>query len=214
MYGPEVEAGTPLEEAIKAFPDELLKTKNGVVDYVIGASPGPGVFIIGRHDDPKQQHYLKLYKMGDGPYYCFYRPFHLCHFELPNTVARAALFDDAVISPVAAPEVEVVAVAKKDLRQGEKLDGVGHYMTYGVCENADDVASEKMLPLGIAEGCMLIRDVDKDQVLTYEDVKVPEGRYIDQLRQKQIDYFKANEIDSREQRTIWKNDLVGASHSL
>lgn len=189
MYGPTVESGTPIEEAIKEYPDELLNTGEGVVDYVVGAVPSPGVFVIGTHDHPQQQHYLHLYKLGEGPYYCFYTPYHLCHFEVPNTVARAALFDDATIAPAGRLQVEVVTIAKKDLKAGDKIDGIGHYMTYGVCENADVAEEENLLPLGVAEGCVLKNDIKKDEALTYDDVKVPEGRLIDQLRKEQKEYF-------------------------
>lgn len=126
--------------------------------------------------------------MGEGPYYCFYRPFHLCHFEVPNTIARAALFGDATIAPVA-PSVDVVAVAKRDLQSGEEIDGIGYYMTYGVCENTDTVLAENLLPLGVAEGCVLKRDICQDEVLTYDDVNVPGGRLVDRLRDNQIACF-------------------------
>ena len=193
MYGPTVESGTPLEEAIKEYPERLFKTEQGVVDYVVGAVPAPGVFVIGTHDHPVQQHYLHLYKLGEGPFYCFYTPYHLCHFEVPNTVARAALFNDATIAPLGAPQVEVVTIAKTDLKKGQTIDGIGHYMTYGECENADVTASENLLPLGVAEGCVLKRDIKKDEAITYDDVKVPEGRLIDQLRQEQAEYFSVLE---------------------
>lgn len=192
MYGPTVKSGTPIEEAIKEYPDELLNTDTGVVDYVVGAVPSPGVFVVGTHDNPTQQHYLHLYKLGEGPYYCFYTPYHLCHFEVPNTVARAALFGDATIAPAGPLEVEVVTVAKKDLKKGEKIDGIGHYMTYGVCENAEVAHSENLLPLGVAEGCTLKRDISKDEVISYDDVDVPEGRLIDQLRKEQMQYFSVS----------------------
>jgi predicted homoserine dehydrogenase-like protein len=190
MYGPVVPSGTPLEEAIKQYPDELLSIKGGVVDYIVGASPGPGVFVIGTHDHPQQKHYLNLYKLGEGPYYCFYTPYHLCHFEVPNTIARAALFHDAATSPIGRPYVEVVARAKKDLKSGDILDGIGHYMTYGVCENSEITIKEDLLPLGIAEGCKLKGDIPKDQVLTYSDVEIPEGRLVDRLLMEQRQYFK------------------------
>ena len=67
--------------------------------------------MLATHDDPKQRHYLELYKLGKGPLYSFYTPYHLCHFEVPLTVARAVLFGDATIAPVGAPTVEVVATA-------------------------------------------------------------------------------------------------------
>ncbi|MGD8426837.1 MAG: Gfo/Idh/MocA family oxidoreductase [Balneolaceae bacterium] len=189
MYGPTVEAGTSIEEAVKAFPEELLKIEEGVVDYIVGASPGSGIFVIGTHDHPIQQHYLKLFKMGEGPYYCFYTPFHLCHFEVPNTVGRAVLFNDAAITPAGAPSVEVVAIAKKKLKKGQELDGVGHYMTYGVSENAAIARAEQLLPLGVAEGCILKRDINKDEALSYNDVEIPKGRLIDQLWEEQFEHF-------------------------
>ncbi|HYW33921.1 MAG TPA: Gfo/Idh/MocA family oxidoreductase [Balneolaceae bacterium] len=189
MYGPEVPKGTHVADVIKEYPEDLLKTETGVVDYVVGASPAPGVFIYGRHDNPTHQHYLHLYKLGEGPYYCFYRPYHLCHFEVPNTVGRVALFGDATIAPAGKPEVDVVTIAKKDLKAGEKIDGIGYYMVYGECENSETVQAENLLPLGVAEDCILKNDVKKDQALTYNDVEVPEGRLIDRLRKEQAEYF-------------------------
>jgi len=189
MYGPTVPAGTPIADTISEYPEELFKNENGVVDYIVGASPGPGVFVIGSHDHPVQQHYLNLYKLGEGPYYCFYTPYHLCHFEVPNTVARAVLFHDAAIAPAGAPSVDVVSIAKKDLKADEELDGIGHYMTYGVCENSEISRTEKLLPLGVAEGCILTKNIDKDQAITYDDVRVPEGRLIDRLLNDQNNYF-------------------------
>ena len=90
------------------------------------------MFVLATHDDPKQRHYLNLYKLGEGPLYSFYTPYHLCHFEVPQTVARAVLFGDAAIAPLGAPTVEVVTTAKRDLPAGTVLDGLGGYDTYGV----------------------------------------------------------------------------------
>lgn len=189
MHGPTVPPGTSIQEAVNWYPLDDLLDGPGVVDYVVGASPGPGVFVLGTHDHPAQQHYLNLYKLGTGPLYCFYTPYHLCHFEVHNTVARAALFGDATIAPQGAPCVDVVATAKVDLEAGAVLDGIGYYMTYGQCENADIVRSQNLLPIGLAEGCRLKRGIPKDQVLTYDDVELPEGRLCDSLRAEQDAYF-------------------------
>ena len=81
-----------------------------------GAQPNPGIYCLAEHTDPKQRHYLNLYKLGEGPLYSFYTPWHLCHFEVPNTVARVVLFGDAAGTPLGGPLVEVCAVAKRDLR--------------------------------------------------------------------------------------------------
>ena len=185
MHGPTVEPGTHVRDTAELFPRAELVEGPGIVDYVVGAEPSPGVFVLGTHDDPVQRHYLELYKLGTGPLYCFYTPYHLCHFEVPNTVARAVLFGDAALSPTGPPTVEVVAAAKTDVSAGDTLDGIGGYMTYGLAENADVTASGRLLPLGLAEGCRLTRDVPRDDVLTYEDVEVPEGRLADRLRAEQ-----------------------------
>ncbi len=189
MYGPTVPSGTFIKEIVNCYPSEVLLEEAGIVDYVVGAEPGPGVFVLGTHDHPTQKHYLNLYKLGTGPLYCFYTPYHLCHFEVPNTVARAVLFGDATITPLGAPCVDVITTAKIDLKSGQVLDGMGYYMTYGQCENSDVVNVQNLLPIGLAEECQLKRDVPKDQVLTYDDVELPEGRLCDKLRVKQNAYF-------------------------
>jgi predicted homoserine dehydrogenase-like protein len=191
MHGPTVETGTPVEQAASLFPLDELLDGPGIVDYVVGASPGPGVFVLGTHEHPAQRHYLNLYKLGEGPLYCFTRPYHLCHFEVPSCVARAALFRDATIAPAGAPAVDVVAAAKVDLAEGDELDGIGGYHLYGLCENADAAGVERLLPLGLAEGCRLRRDVPRDQLLTYDDVEVPGDRLVDRLRAEQDRRFAA-----------------------
>ncbi|MGB9714862.1 MAG: NAD(P)H-dependent oxidoreductase [Thermodesulfovibrionales bacterium] len=189
MFGPTVPSGTHIKEAVNLYPLEELNNSQGIVDYVVGAEPSPGVFVLGTHDNPIQKHYLNLYKLGEGPLYCFYTPYHLCHFEVPNTVARAVLFGDATIAPMGAPYVDVVATAKINLKAGQVLDGIGYYMTYGQCENSDVVRAESLLPMGLAEGCRLKRDIPKDQVLTYNDVELPQDRLCDKLRAQQNEYF-------------------------
>jgi len=178
-----------VDEMTKMYDVEQLQELGGIVDYVVGAKPGPGVFVFATHDDPKQRHYLNLYKLGEGPLYSFYTPYHLCHFEVPISVARAVLFHDYVLSPLGGPLVDVVTTAKIDLKAGETLDGIGYYMTYGQAENSHIVQEQNLLPMGLAEGCRLKRDIPKDQVLTYDDVELPAGRLCDKLRTEQNAYF-------------------------
>ncbi len=189
MFGPTVENSASVSESPNWFPESALETPGGIVDYVVGATPAPGVFVIGRHDHPIQRHYLNLYKLGEGPYYVFHTPYHLCHFEVPNTIARAVLFHDAVLVPVAGPRVEVVTTAKVDLTPGDILDGFGGYKSYGLAENYSVARREKLLPMGLSEDCRVLRHVKKDQVLTCDDVERPAGRLIDQLRTEQDEMF-------------------------
>jgi predicted homoserine dehydrogenase-like protein len=189
MHGPTVAPGTPIQDVGRLYPLQDLLEGPGIVDYVVGAMPGPGVYVLGTHEHPRQQHYLKLYKMGEGPLYCFYTPYHLCHFEVPNTVARAVLFGDAALTPLDAPRVEVVATAKRALKAGEVIDGLGGFMSYGLAENAPTARQENLLPIGLAEGCTLRRDLAQDAVLTFDDVQLPPGRLADRLWREQMARF-------------------------
>lgn len=178
-----------VDELTTAYDVDELRALGGVVDYVVGASPGPGVYCLATTESAASRHYLELYKLGTGPLYSFYTPYHLCHFEVPTSLARAVLFGDAVIAAAGAPRVEVVATAKTDLAAGRVLDGLGEYDTYGEAEAAAVTSAERLLPMGVAEGCRLRRDVPKDATLTYDDVEVPPGRLIDDLRAQQAALF-------------------------
>jgi len=180
----------------KRYDVDMLRALGGIVDYVVGAQPGPGVFCLAEHPDPKQQHYLNLYKLGEGPLYSFYTPYHLCHFEVPNTIARVVLFGDAAGQPAAGPMVEVCAVAKRDLQAGETLDDYGHYMTYGEAVNAAEMRAERYLPEGLVEGCRLRRDIARDAVITYDDIELPAGRLADRLYAEQCAKYPV-EADAR-----------------
>lgn len=168
---------------------EELRRVGGIIDYVVG-TPLTKIFCLVEHPDPKQQHYLNLYKMGEGPLYSLFVPYHLVHFEVPNAIARVVLFRDSVAKPLGGPVVEVCAVAKRDLKAGETLDDYGMYMTYGEACNAPEMSSGRYLPEGLVEGCVLARDIPKDQVLTYDDVTLPPGRVADRLRAEQYAHFR------------------------
>jgi predicted homoserine dehydrogenase-like protein len=166
-----------------------LRNLGGVIDYVVG-TPLTKVYCLAEHPDPKQQHYLNLYKMGDGPLYSFFIPYHLVHFEVPNAIARVVLLRDSVAKPLGGPVVEVCAVAKRDLKAGEVLDDYGMYMTYGEAVNTPEMSQNRYLPEGLVEGCKLRRDIKKDSVLTYDDVDLPAGRLADTLRAEQYRHFR------------------------
>ena len=142
-----------------------LRELGGIVDYVVG-TPHTKVYVLAEHPDPKQQHYLKLYKMGDGPLYSFFTPYHLVQFRGPQLDCASRVVPGRGRSPIGGPVVEVCAVAKRDLKAGEVLDDYGMYMTYGEAVNADEMSAGRYLPEGLVEGCRLVKDVATDQVLT------------------------------------------------
>jgi predicted homoserine dehydrogenase-like protein len=168
-------------------PKELLD--QGLVEYVLGAEPGSGAFVIGYNDDPTLMPYMSYFKMGDGPLYMFYRPFHLTNVEAPLSVARAVLFGDAAIAPADGPVCEVAAIAKRDVEAGEELDGIGGYNCYGLIDNLENARRDDVLPIGLAAGARLTRAVAGDQPIRNADVTLPEGRLIDDLRAQQAAHF-------------------------
>jgi predicted homoserine dehydrogenase-like protein len=188
MYGP---ACAHVREMARLLPQAQL-LEHGLVDYALGAEPHTGAFVLVHETDPRKQRELAYYKMGDGPFYVFYTPYHLPHLQIAATIAGAALGGDATVAPLGAPVCEVVAVAKRDLPRGVVLDGIGGFDTYGVIENAAPFAAEHLLPMGVAEGCRLRRTVRPDQPLTYADVDLPAGRLCDSLRAEQIQRFQSD----------------------
>ena len=185
LNGFTVPVGTPVEEMTGLYDYNDLKDTPGIVDYVVGPSPAPGIFILGGSEDPMHKQYLRLFKMGEGPLYCFYTPTHLCHFEIHNSIARAVLLHDDTITSTGPHVVQVITIAKRDLKAGETLDGIGYYMTYGECENADVVDTEGLLPMIFAKGCRLKNDVPKDAAIRLRDVILPETTLLWQLYRQQ-----------------------------
>jgi len=178
-----------------------IRAVGGIVDYTVGPA-GVKIFCLAEHADPKQRHYLNLYKMGEGPLYPFWVPYHLVHFEAPNAIARVVLFGDNVAPPLEGPVVEVCAVAKRDLAAGEVLDEYGMYTTYGEAVNTEEMSTMRYLPEGLVEGCKMKRAVAKDQVLAYDDVELPVGRVADRLRAEQYRHFgNATWLEEHLQRT-------------
>jgi predicted homoserine dehydrogenase-like protein len=187
MYGPKC---AHVKEAATLFPkDELLN--GGLVDFLLGAEPHTGAYVIGYSESPIDMEFMNYFKMGSGPFYVFYTPFHLPQVQVIPTIARAALFGDATTEPIGRPVCEVLTVAKRDLRAGDLLDGIGGFTCYGVIDNADLAQQEDLLPMALSENCRLKHDILKDQPITYNDVEIPPGRLCDQLRAEQVQHFAA-----------------------
>ncbi|MDX1627685.1 MAG: homoserine dehydrogenase [Fulvivirga sp.] len=170
MYGHQLKSIYDIFDAYDFH--EIYKDKQPVVDYVLGANPKGGVFAIGYTDKKFQQHTLDWFPpdMGPGPFYLFYRPYHLGHIEAMACVAEAYLDGSARLKPNYGMKTNVFAYAKKDLKAGDAIDGMGGYASYGLIENLED-SKEEGIPICLAEQVKVKKDFDKDQRIKLDDVE-------------------------------------------
>ncbi len=156
-----------------------------VVEYTDGLAPG--VFIIVTTDLPQIHHEIQYLKIGKGPNYILYRPYHLTSLETPITIARAVIYNEASLFQLdGAPVSETVTIAKKDLHKGEKLDGIGGFCVYGTIEKYSIAKSENFVPIGlINKNTTVLRDVKKGQLITYADISLDESSPVLHLRKLQ-----------------------------
>jgi predicted homoserine dehydrogenase-like protein len=195
MYGPACGHVRELGHLLPA--DQMLST--GLVDYSVGAEPHTGAFAIVYEEAPRKRVQLSYYKLGDGPFYVFYTAYHLPHVQIASTIGRAVIDRDPTIVPLAGPVCEVVAVAKRDLQAGERLDGIGGFCTYGLIDRAPAARAAGALPIGLSEGCVVRRNVSKDEVLALDDVETPaRDQLVDELWREQNVRWVARQIEGSE----------------
>jgi predicted homoserine dehydrogenase-like protein len=193
MYGPP--CGYVRDIATLLPADQLLAT--GLVDYALGAAPHTGAFVIVHEESPRKKAQLSYYKLGDGPFYVFYTPYHLPHIQLASTIGRSVIHRDPTVAPIAGPVCEVVTLAKRDLKAGEVLDGIGGFCTYGLVDNAAVARAQAALPIGLSEGCILRRDISKDDALSFDDVDLPSEGLAQSLWREQLARWPLATGDSR-----------------
>lgn len=161
----------------------MLK-KKGIVDYVNGIAPG--VFAVVRADLPQIQREMKLVSMGDGPNYVLYRPYHLVSLETPISIARAAIYKEPTIVPLGGPVSEVITRAKKDLKTGEKLDGIGEYTVLGSIDTYQKAREENLVPIGLIDSNTIVkRDIKKGEFISYDMVELDKTTEVYKLRKIQ-----------------------------
>jgi predicted homoserine dehydrogenase-like protein len=186
MYGPH--AGH-VKEVFQRFDlDMLWEGRIPFVDYIIGAVPAGGVFVIGHCENPYQRQMLSYYKMGDGPYYLFYRPYHLCHIEAMKTIIDAVSLGSCFLSPDHGVQTNVYAYAKTDLPAGHTLNGVGGYTCYGKIENLKGNQVAPGLPICLADKVVLNRAMARDERIAMADIAYDPRRIDFVLYQRALEY--------------------------
>ncbi|MBI3981069.1 hypothetical protein HY345_03665 [Candidatus Microgenomates bacterium] len=167
MLGPKVEK---IQDVLDVFPWEKIPA-SGVVDYGIGLSLFPGVFLVASHRDPNQQQYLRYLGLGNGPRYVLFDPYHLCHLEIPTTISKVFFSRQETINNTRRPFLQSFAHCKRPLKKGEILDGIGGDMVYGEIDTIKEI--ENRLPVGLSQGAVLNRDYLIDQAIEIPDIILP-----------------------------------------
>ncbi|MFK4823681.1 NAD(P)H-dependent oxidoreductase [Paenochrobactrum sp. BZR 588] len=165
--------------------DGGVLSRKGVVDFSIGKGVAPGVFVVAEMSHPRIIERMEDLKLGKGPYFTFHRPYHLTSLEVPLTCARVALYGKADMVPLSKPVAEVCALAKKDMQIGEKLDAIGEYCYRSWIMTAQEARSVKAIPCGMLTGAKVIKPIKKGELITYDNVQIPAGSKLAELRARQ-----------------------------
>lgn len=184
MHGPEATLEN-LHTILCPKEDGGILSRKGVVDYTIGNGVAPGVFVVAELAHPRLRERLADLKLGPGPYYTFYRPYHLTSLEVPLSAARAVLHGRADMHALAKPSAEVCAVAKRDLASGETLDAIGEYTYRSFTLEYEAARAVGAHPVGLIEGGRTTRPIRRGDLITRDNVVLPAGSRIVELRARQ-----------------------------
>ena len=185
MHGPACSRDELNKVLIPASAGGVLSSGEGRVDYSIGKGVAPGVFVVAEMDHPRIRERMEDLKMGEGPYFTFFRPYHLTSLEVPLTCARVVLYGKADMVPMARPVAEVCAVAKKDMAVGETLDQIGEYCYRAWIMTAAQARSAGAIPCGLLTGAKVTAPIKKGDLITRANTAVPANSKIAALRARQ-----------------------------
>lgn len=193
---------TTLDRALEDFADAMGQP--GIVDYTLGGDFGSGVFVIATGAHPElAAPYLQYLKMGAGPNYLFFRPWHLVQLETPLSIAEAVLDREPTIAPSGGPRARVVTLAKRRLEAGHNLDDIGGFDHYGEVDSIDRTAG--LLQVGVASGAVLRRAIEVDEPLTIDDVELDDSRPIIKLLEAQATIFDSPDLPHPELASVWNS---------
>ena len=185
MHGPACSRDELSKVLIPASAGGVLSSDAGRVDYTIGKGVAPGVFVVAEMDHPRIRERMEDLKMGEGPYFTFFRPYHLTSLEVPLTCARAVLYGKADMVPMPVPVAEVCAVAKKDMAVGETLDQIGEYCYRAWIMTAPEARTAGAIPCGLLTGAKVTAPIKKGDLITRANAVVPANSKIAILRARQ-----------------------------
>lgn len=182
MHGPKVELDELLQYYIPKADGGIL-SQSGCVDYSTGAI-APGVFVIVRSYDKRIRKDMQFITKAEGPYYLLFRPYHLCDLETPQSIAEAVLLNEVTVA-AETMNSEVATVAKRSIRKGEKIKGIGSTDVFGRIYTYADACASQFIPIGIAENGTALMDIQKGELLTQHNLLPDSSSFIYKLRQEQ-----------------------------
>ena len=182
MHGPLVDVHD-LDRVFIPASDGGILSRRGCVDYSTGPI-APGVFAVVYSDNDRIRTDMRFITHAEGPYYLHFRPYHLCDLETPQSIAEAVLMGEVTVA-AEGRHAEVVAVAKRGILAGQRVGGIGGPDYFGRIYTHEDLGRERLVPIGIAEGGVALRDIAKGSPLTY-DAFAPDGTtFVAELRRRQ-----------------------------
>ncbi|HTI48428.1 MAG TPA: SAF domain-containing protein [Casimicrobiaceae bacterium] len=184
MHGPNAPLET-LDQVFRPRDEGGILSRKGVVDFSVARGVAPGVFVVAEMSHPRLRERMNDLGLGEGPYFTYYRPYHLTSLEVPLSAAAAVLFGQAHMRPLPLPSAEVGARAKRDLAPGETLDAIGQYCYRGFALTYADACARHALPLGLAQGAKVTRRIAKGELLTYANCAPDERLKIVEVRRAQ-----------------------------
>jgi len=190
MHGPDAPLAS-LHKVLCPREEGGLLSRKGVVDFTVSPGVAPGVFVVAEMRHPRLRERMNDLHLGEGPYYTFFRPYHLTSLEVPLSAAAAVLFGQSHMRPLPVPSAEVGARAKRDLAVGEKLDAIGEYCYRGFALSRADALARDALPLGLAQGAVTRMPIAKGELLTYANCAPDEALKIVQVRRAQDALIRA-----------------------
>ena len=169
MHGPKSQP-KDLNKIFIPKEDGGILSRKGIVDFAFGIAPG--VFTVIYSEDEYVNYEMEYLKMGEGPYWSLYRPYHLTSLETPRTIMDLAINKEPILN-ANFWNVYVAAYAKRNLKVGDKLDSIGGECYFGVALNISEGRS--WIPVGIAENGTVTSPVNKGEPIPIENVEIEQN---------------------------------------
>ncbi|WP_294640469.1 homoserine dehydrogenase [uncultured Aureimonas sp.] len=183
MHGPAA-TRDELASVLCTKEDGGVLSGTGKVDYSIGKGVAPGVFCIVKPKHDRVLERMSDLKMGPGPNYTIFRPYHLTSLEVPLSAVRAVVKKAPDLIPADRPVAECVTLAKRDLNPGDTLGKIGEYDYRGFAMTWEGARNEGALPLGLAERARVIKPIKAGEKLTYANCEPDDSLVITQIRRR------------------------------